>query len=54
LYNGIGSIVCLIIGWFMFGLFLGFVAVGCGWTTLKDGNIGTKILGLGGLIGGVL
>jgi hypothetical protein len=31
----------------MFGLFLGFVAVGCGWTALEDGDTGTKILGLG-------
>lgn len=53
-YKGIGSIVCLIIGWFIFGLFLGFVAVGCGWTALKEGNTGTKILGFVGLIGGAL
>jgi hypothetical protein len=52
LYQGIGSIVCLMIGWFVFGLFFGFFAAGLGWSAVKDGNIGTKILGLGGLAGG--
>ena len=54
LYSAIGGVVCLLAGWFMFGLFFGFMAAGCGWTALKEGNTGTKIMGMGVLIGGVL
>ena len=53
-YSGIGGIICLLIGWFIFGLFFGFMAASLGWTALKEGNGGAKILGAGALLGGAL
>lgn len=44
------AIGCLVVGWFIFGIPLGFIAVSCGWQAQKKG----QWLGWIGVVGGAI
>lgn len=45
LYGVIGGLICLVVAWFIFGFIFSLIAIGLGWSGVKKGSSGTKVLG---------